>query len=170
MRLHIGGKERRDGWKILNIVPGEKVDFVGDCRDLTQFGDASVEEIYASHVLEHLDYQDELLQALRECFRVLKQNGIFHISVPDLQTLCRMYLNPQISQKDRFAIMRVIFGGHTDQYDYHNVGFDFALLRDYLSQAGFQRIERVESHGIFNDASELGALGVRISLNLRAYK
>ena len=32
------------------------MDIVGDRRDLTQFGDESIEEIYASHVLEHVPF------------------------------------------------------------------------------------------------------------------
>ena len=55
MKLHIGGKSKKEGWKILNIQNGENIDFVGDIKDLSQFEDESIEEIYASHVLEHVD-------------------------------------------------------------------------------------------------------------------
>ena len=55
MKLHIGGKIKKDGWKILNIQKNPEVDFIGDLSDLSQFQDESIEEIYASHVLEHLD-------------------------------------------------------------------------------------------------------------------
>ena len=34
LRLHVGGKEKKDGWKILNIQPGPDVDYVGSCTDL----------------------------------------------------------------------------------------------------------------------------------------
>jgi hypothetical protein len=34
MNLHIGGKEKKDGRKILNIQPGEHVDYVGDISNL----------------------------------------------------------------------------------------------------------------------------------------
>ena len=54
MKLHIGGKEKKKGWKILNIQKEEGVDFVGSISNLTQFGDNSINEIYASHVLEHV--------------------------------------------------------------------------------------------------------------------
>ena len=63
-RLNIGGTERRDGWKILNILPGPEVDYVGDCTDLTQLADASVDDVYASHVLEHLGYGEDLASSL----------------------------------------------------------------------------------------------------------
>ena len=30
MKLHIGGKEKKEGWSILNIQKNDNVDFVGD--------------------------------------------------------------------------------------------------------------------------------------------
>ena len=38
LRLHIGGRERREGWTVFNIEPGPHVDHVGDCRDLIPTG------------------------------------------------------------------------------------------------------------------------------------
>ena len=56
MKLHIGGKEIKEGWSILNIQKEDQgVDFIGDISDLSQFKDNSIEEIYASHVVEHID-------------------------------------------------------------------------------------------------------------------
>ena len=37
MKLHIGGKETKEGWKILNIQKSDNVDYVGDITDLCQF-------------------------------------------------------------------------------------------------------------------------------------
>ena len=54
MKLHIGGKEVKPGWKILNVQQFPGVDFVGDICDLGQFADGSIDEVYASHVLEHV--------------------------------------------------------------------------------------------------------------------
>ena len=39
MKLHIGGKTPKEGWKILNIQKGISVDYIGDIRDLSQFDD-----------------------------------------------------------------------------------------------------------------------------------
>ena len=51
MKLHIGGKQQKEGWKILNIQSKDGADFIGDITDLSQFNDNSVDEIYASHVV-----------------------------------------------------------------------------------------------------------------------
>ena len=39
VRLHLGGVQAKDGWKILNILPGPAVDIIGSCTDLSAFGD-----------------------------------------------------------------------------------------------------------------------------------
>ena len=170
LRLHIGGETAKDGWKILNIQPGEYVDFVADCTDLSQFAAGSVAEIYASHVLEHLGYLDELPQALKECNRVLADGGALAVSVPDLEALCRLFLHPKLDMTARFHVMRIMFGGQTDPHDLHKVGLTEEFLRDYLQVAGFRDIARVDNLGLFDDTSELRLGGVPISLNMRAVK
>ena len=59
MKINIGGKEKKEGWKILNIQDGEHVDYQGDISDLSQFENGSVDEIYASHVVEHVDQKKD---------------------------------------------------------------------------------------------------------------
>ena len=81
--LHIGGREPKDGWKILNIQAGPAVDYIGDICDLSQFADNSFDRIYASHVLEHVA-QTKVLGALSGIIRVLKPGGEFMVSFPDL--------------------------------------------------------------------------------------
>ena len=90
MKLHVGGTESKPGWQILNIQPGPYVDIVGSCTNLSALADASVDEIYASHVIEHLGHRDELKPALSEFHRVLRAEGRLSISVPDIVTLSRL--------------------------------------------------------------------------------
>jgi predicted SAM-dependent methyltransferase len=170
LKLHIGGWVAKEDWKILNIQPGPHVDFVGDCMDLSRFGDQSVAEIYLSHVLEHLDYQREVQRALKEFRRVLVPGGRLMIGVPDLDVLCHLMIAPFLSPQDKFFIMRVIYGGQVDAHDYHRAGYNFILLQSYLSQHGFERIQRVPSFGLFADTTELVVNGVRVSLNVEAFK
>lgn len=51
----------------------------------------SCDAVYHSHVLEHLRREDSL-PFLRECYRVLKPSGIIRVVVPDLEIICRLYL------------------------------------------------------------------------------
>lgn len=168
-KLHIGGTTHADGWEIFNAVPGPYVDYHGNANDLSRFHDCTFESIYASHVVEHLDYVNELSLTLAEWWRVLVPGGKIFISVPDLDVLAGLVLNKEMLSIDqRFMVMRMIFGGHVDQYDYHLVGLNQEFLSEFLSGAGYVSIIRVNSLGQFMDTSEMIFAGVPISLNMIA--
>lgn len=169
LRLHIGGREVKQGWKILNIEPQEGVDYVGDIKDMSGFADESVDEIYGSHVLEHVSQLD-ILPTLKQFYRVLKPGGRLMVSVPDLEMLCKLFLADGITKEIRFHVMRMMFGGQTNAYDFHYIGLNHEFLQDYLIAAGFVDIKRVPSFGLFNDTSDFSPYGIPISLNLTACK
>jgi SAM-dependent methyltransferase len=52
---------------------------------------ASVDAIYSSHMLEHLDGH-EARRFMAECRRILKPGGVLRIAVPDLKIGARVYL------------------------------------------------------------------------------
>jgi len=64
----------------------------------------------------------------------------------------------------------MMFGGQIDEYDFHYFGWNQVFLTSYLTQAGFEKVERVESFGLFNDTSDYKPYGFPISLNLIAVK
>jgi predicted SAM-dependent methyltransferase len=168
-RLHIGGKTAKAGWEILDVRPEPHVDHIGNAMDLRQFADATFHDIYASHVLEHFCYQTELLPVLREWRRVLVPGGTLRLSVPDLDILAHLVLQRHtLDINQRFFVMRMIFGGHMHDYDHHRVGLNFEFMYSYLQQAGFVDMQRVSSHGLFNDSSEIMMADVAISLNMVA--
>jgi predicted SAM-dependent methyltransferase len=170
-QLHIGGTIPAAGWEIFNIVPGEMVDHVGDAQDLSRFDDNTFARIYASHVLEHLDYNEVLERTLKEWRRVLSPGGTLSISVPDLDTLCWLFVHRTMnSVQDRFHLMRMIFGGHMDAHDYHQVGFNEEFLVNFLQVAGFRQISRVAEFDDFEDDSRIKFKGIPISLNMVATK
>jgi predicted SAM-dependent methyltransferase len=170
IKLHIGGWEQREGWKILDAIPGPVVDYVGNCTDLTFLNDESCCEAYASHVFEHLGYNGELLDTLKGVYRILKPGGRLRASVPDLEILCRMYTHPNTKPQDRFQIMRMMFGGRMTPYDVHYTGFDTYLLGGFLFEAGFREIQRVEKFDMFKDGSEFRFGNTPISINMSARK
>ena len=170
MKLHIGGWEAKEGWKILNIQKRDNVDFVGDISDLSQFKDNSISEVYASHVFEHVKYID-VKKTLLGIYRILVSGGKFYISVPNMNVLFRQFLEKKNQTKTKIKIMRMIFGGQTDEYDFHYFGWDFELLSGLLKNVGFDEIEKVEKFSIFtHDTSNEDIDGELISLNLVAKK
>lgn len=63
-----------------------------DLKKGIPFGDNSVDAVYHSHVLEHIDRIDvAIFQS--EVLRVLKPGGIQRICVPDLEFLAGEYMN-----------------------------------------------------------------------------
>ncbi|HEB86828.1 MAG TPA: methyltransferase domain-containing protein [Gammaproteobacteria bacterium] len=170
-KLHIGGKIPAPGWEILNVIPGPYTDHVYNANDLSQFTDCIFSEIYASHIVEHLDYKGELLSTLKEWKRVLEPGGKIYISVPDVDVLAKLFLEKgRLTFGERFHVMRMIFGGHVDAYDYHVVGLNEEFLISFLRDAGFESMGKVDEFGIFQDTSSMRFKEELISLNLIAVK
>ena len=167
IRLHIGGKQAKAGWKVLNIQPGPAVDYVGDLCDLSAFPDACAEAVYASHVLEHVS-QQRMPGTLKGLARVLVPGGLLMVSVPDLEVLSHTIISPHATNQQKFHAMRMMFGGQVDPHDYHCFGWTFAFMRQFLTEAGFSTVERVESFGLFKDTSDFKPWGFPISLNVVA--
>src|SRR5579859_7956373 len=56
------------------------------------FLDSSLDEIYAGHLLEHLEpIQGDWF--LKECLRVLKSGGLLGVVVPDMKAVFSRYIN-----------------------------------------------------------------------------
>ena len=170
LRLHIGGTRPHPDWKIVDVEPRPEVDYVMNAADLSAFADESVDVIYSSHVLEHFHHtlNNELLRVLIEWRRVLKPGGKLLISVPDLRVLCWLYGNPNLLPEERMHLMRIMFGGQTDEYDVHKAGLDFEILGMYVEQAGFSDYEQVSEFNLFPDCSRIRILDTLISLNVIA--
>jgi predicted SAM-dependent methyltransferase len=93
--------------KLVNLGCGQKyhkdwinIDFVSNSEDVIQhnlldgipINDNEVDLVYHSHVLEHFS-KVQGVYFIKECYRVLKVNGIIRIAVPDLETIVKEYLN-----------------------------------------------------------------------------
>ncbi|KAF2333126.1 class I SAM-dependent methyltransferase [Flavobacterium daemonense] len=53
--------------------------------------DNEVNVVYHSHILEHFSKKDGF-SFIKECYRVLKKDGIIRIAVPDLESIAKEYL------------------------------------------------------------------------------
>lgn len=86
MKVNVGcGEFRAEGWLNVDMTKtdgGPQPDIVASATDLP-FEDASVDRLYAGHVLEHLTPED-VVKALREFRRVIRPEGKVMIVLPDL--------------------------------------------------------------------------------------
>lgn len=146
----------------LGLIDRHALDFVDFCRSQNiRHADAarriphaagSVEAIYASHMLEHLD-RAEARSFLAECRRVLKPGGILRLAVPDLRNAAYQYL--RLSDADGFLrhlqfdldkprgaiarLRRMLSGGRG-----HHWMYDRDSLLALIEGAGFTEVELVE--------------------------
>jgi predicted SAM-dependent methyltransferase len=172
MKLHLGcGKRYLDGYINIDIIGN--CDIFADLRKLP-YEDCSVDEIYASHVLEHFG-RHETEGVLSEWARVLKPAGSLYVAVPDFDSTISYY----IKTRDIGVITGLLWGGQKDQYDYHKMGFTFSSLKQILENMGFGEIGRYDTFSYlpegFDDYSKcflphMDFSGTHVSLNLRAVK
>jgi predicted SAM-dependent methyltransferase len=128
-----------------------------DVYPLEGITDGSVEEIYASHVLEHFSFT-ETHKVLAHWIDKLKPGGLLRLAVPNFTWIAQHYLDGE-----PINTMGYVCGGHVDANDHHGAIFDREMLVDMMIHAGLERIGLWESE--YNDCSSLP-----VSLNLQGYK
>lgn len=126
---------------------------------LTGYHDSSVDEIRASHVLEHFSHQ-QTAAVLAEWIRVLKPNGVLKVAVPDFAKIAAWYNSDPNSQ---LPIQGYLMGGHVDENDHHGAIFD----RDGLT-AAFEALGLVDIGPWESEVQDCASLPV--SLNLMGRK
>ena len=149
MKLNLGSGEKEiEGYTNVDVIHGQEVFPLA-------FDSESVDEIRASHILEHFSFR-ETLNILKEWNRVLKVGGIIKIAVPDFDLITTQFLG-------HIMMEGYLFGGQIDRYDYHKALFTEGKLTQLLWNAGFNNFSRWESE--IDDCARL-----QVSLNIQAIK
>ena len=151
IRLELGAGNRKcPGWT--TVDNNGMCDITMTLIDKLPFPDGSIEEIYASHVLEHF-HHPELMFILSECRRALKSGGQIRIVVPDAALYIRDYiakdyshLSHYINDEDGYFVHSPIDLVNLVAYDRfstheHGYMFDSDGILKVLSLAGFQRAQ-----------------------------
>jgi predicted SAM-dependent methyltransferase len=136
----------------LDLYPAPGVTCLHDARRGLPFEDDSVRAIFTEHVLEHLDYTEEVPSFLSHCLRVLEPGGLLRIVVPDAERYLRAYvqgtweplfaLRPLADQRDhwlggryhtRMEVINAVFRQGIE----HHFAYDAETLCFALEHAGF---------------------------------
>lgn len=147
VRLNIGaGNTVIEGWTPIDRKFGQEAYPL-------QYEDNSVDEIRASHILEHFSFA-EAAEALSEWVRVLKPGGRIRLAVPDVDKAIR---------SDDPNRLFYLMGGQTDANDFHKSAYDFERLRGVMLDAGLADIQPWDSTNTDTAAHP-------VSLNLEGIK
>lgn len=167
VRLNLGSRDRSlAGWLNMDIDKHPGVDIVGDVSDLSRFADESVDEIRASHVLEHFPHT-RTLDVLKEWHRVLKENGKLYVAVPDFARGIEIYQRRGLED----WVVNWLYGDQCYATAFHYTAFDERRLTRLLMQTGFWGVKRNWPFDIDDCAMQVSNLDLKpVSLNLEASK
>ena len=152
VQLNLGcWKDIRPDFVNIDIQDFPGVNRVLDATKLAEFADNSVDFIVAQHLLEYIP-RKQMLPALSEWHRVLKQGCPLEIRVTDLATMTRsLYLN---SVSDEMGIhhemvIALLYGKQKDTFDIRYNGFTSDFLQGVLTGIGYTVINVVsEEHDV----------------------
>jgi hypothetical protein len=152
MKLNLGsGSFPIEGYENWDQKQGQ------ECGCLRGIEDNSIEEIRASHLLEHFSHR-EVGAVLGEWVRVLKPGGVLQVAVPNFEWVARAYL-----AGEPVNVQGIVMGGHVDDLDRHGTIFDEEELTRALRTAGLWDIRTWQS--AISDCASLPC-----SLNLQGRK
>jgi SAM-dependent methyltransferase len=103
-----------------------------------RFANATFECVYASHVLEHLE-RHAAERCLREVHRVLKDDGVLRVAVPDLDGVVAAY-----DPADPDSFLRGIYESHScrrSRGSQHRWQYNALSLEELLRRVGFRQVE-----------------------------
>lgn len=109
----------------------------------------SLDLVYHSHMLEHLDYVDGI-NFIKECYRVLKPGAKMRILVPDLELWINAYYTDnkfffneyrKVLDGDIYVTNASIFMGMLHNHG-HKCGYDFESLKWLVEYVGFTNTTR----------------------------
>jgi len=162
VRLNIGcGAVLKEGYINVDLFV-QHPNVVLAPADNLPYPDNSVDEVFSSHLLEHISHL-QTASVLSEWRRVLKPGGVFNLVVPNLEWCMRNWLNKTESERWGFPL-HTIFGLQIHPGEYHFTGFTPARVRQLLTNAGFAGITAESRPDPEHLQESIWASGVKMSV------
>lgn len=155
MRLNIGcGQHPLPYWTNLDSDPDAIADLYQRVPPIP-FDDGTLDEIYAGHMLEHLDYSDATA-FLADCYRALVPGGRLGIVVPDTKEIMRRYLAGTVDAVEypygvwwdlaNLDAVCAMFLYSTVQGSRHQWMYDEQTLAKAMTRAGFKDLTPIDRY------------------------
>lgn len=99
-----------EGWQNFDYTPHSSVVRRADLLGRLPLVDGRADVVYSSHFIEHVP-TDRVQAFLAECFRITKPGGHLRLVTPDLEELCRTYLEErarQAHEKADFVVLEML--------------------------------------------------------------
>lgn len=170
LRLNLGcGNKILPGYVNVDVAPtraGAKPDIICDLRDLSRFGDGSVDEVLSVHVIEHF-WRWEVDELLREWVRVLKPGARMVIECPNLKAACEAFLeNPDQRAgpgQEGETSMWVFYGDPAweDPLMCHRWGYTPSSLAELMRQAGLADVHQEPAQFKMREPRDMRVVGYK---------
>jgi SAM-dependent methyltransferase len=142
-------KFRNDEWFEVRCDINKAVHphILADMQKLNMLPDGAVDAVWNSHSIEHL-YAHQVVPALKEWHRVLKEGGELHLTLPDLKAVATHVAHGRLedalytSPAGPITALDIVYGYGLDiaagnHFMAHRTGFTAETLAKKLQQAGF---------------------------------
>jgi SAM-dependent methyltransferase len=155
LKLHLGcGTYRLATWINIDAYPAE---LAIDLRWGLPFHEASADYVFYCHGLEHLIYPTEAKAVLSDIRRVLSNDGVLRVVVPDIEQCLKAYAQDTDSffesRKDTWTwwpewktrLEPTLFYAGVNAYPgltSHKFGYDYETLRVLLEDSGFSNVQK----------------------------
>ena len=151
IRLDLGaGEHPVDGYQSIDRKNGQEVYPLA-------VDDNSVDEIRASHVLEHFSHT-QVSEVINHWVSKLKPGGRLRIAVPNFEYIATEYL-----AGSPVNVQGYLMGGHADENDHHGCAFDPEVLTEALLASGLERLHQWSSE-------QTDCASLPVSLNMGGFK
>lgn len=146
-------------------LPG--VDIICDFeKEKLPFNDNDLDEIISNHVIEHVSWRS-LPFILEEWYRVLRKGGRVFLRTPDLEFICKTYLEGKTTPEwpgDEFYIQNnlsevitpawwaniKLFAGQDYEANFHKLCFDYTMLENLFKKFGFNKCSRLNIQPVYS--------------------